>query len=61
MFTAALTIGYGLQAPETQGGHVYLVFFSLLGVPLQASVVVGNGGFVSRLPLPLLITSCQGG
>ena len=63
MFTAALTIGYGLQAPETQGGHFYLVFFSLLGVPLHASVVVGNGGFASicDLPLPPLITSCQRG
>ena len=48
MFTAASTIGYGLQAPETQGGRLYLVFFSLLGIPLHASVVVAIGGFVSR-------------
>ena len=48
MFTAASTIGYGLQAPETQGGRLYLVFFSLLGIPLHASVVVAIGGFVSK-------------
>lgn len=43
-FTAVTTIGYGRQFPETNNGRLACIFYSLVGVPLNAILIGALGG-----------------
>ncbi|KAJ8308908.1 hypothetical protein KUTeg_013782 [Tegillarca granosa] len=45
--TCVTTIGYGNQSPSTAGGRVFFIFFALVGIPLNAVVLVGIGSKIS--------------
>jgi len=46
-FTAVTTIGYGHQAPNTNDGRTFCVFYSLLGIPLNALLIGAMGNIFS--------------
>eukprot|EP00088_Acartia_fossae_P046774 TRINITY_DN5060_c0_g1_i1.p1 TRINITY_DN5060_c0_g1~~TRINITY_DN5060_c0_g1_i1.p1 ORF type:complete len:678 (+),score=147.77 TRINITY_DN5060_c0_g1_i1:174-2207(+) len=46
-FTAVTTIGYGHQAPATNPGKTFCVFYSLLGIPLNAILIGAMGNLFS--------------
>jgi len=46
-FTAVTTIGYGHQAPDTNEGRTFCVFYSLLGIPLNALLIGAMGNIFS--------------
>lgn len=43
-----LTIGYGDVSPQTQGGRVFFVIYSIAAVPLIASFVVRESSCPSQ-------------
>ena len=57
-FTAIATIGYGRMAPVTQEGRGYCIVYCLLGVPLNAIVVL-NISLVFRNLLVKTIEAVQ--
>ena len=46
-FTAITTIGYGIQAPETDEGRWYCIFYSLFGVPLNAVTILTVAAYMT--------------
>jgi len=46
-YTAITTIGYGAQAPVTQKGRLYCIFYSLVGVPLNAVTIITLASYMT--------------
>mmetsp|Transcript_12434 Transcript_12434/g.18563 ORF Transcript_12434/g.18563 Transcript_12434/m.18563 type:complete len:317 (+) Transcript_12434:54-1004(+) len=40
------TVGYGDMSPQTDGGKVYLIFYTLIGIPMVVLVNLSLGGYV---------------
>lgn len=45
-FTTATTIGYGEITPQTTGGKVYFIFFSIFGVISMITLLIRCGGII---------------
>eukprot|EP00470_Lotharella_oceanica_P012974 CAMPEP_0170190688 /NCGR_PEP_ID=MMETSP0040_2-20121228/49884_1 /TAXON_ID=641309 /ORGANISM="Lotharella oceanica, Strain CCMP622" /LENGTH=295 /DNA_ID=CAMNT_0010438615 /DNA_START=131 /DNA_END=1018 /DNA_ORIENTATION=+ len=40
------TVGYGDMSPQTEGGKVFLIFYTILGIPLMITINLSLGGYV---------------